>query len=125
MNWKIYMDVCCLNRPFDDQSQARVHLEAEAVLAILNEIEQGHWTLLAGEVVDLEMDQTPDIARRERVRRVMPIRRQPLRINDAALARAAELEARGFGGTDALHLAAAEQAGADIFLSTDDQLLRL
>ena len=28
---KIYFDVCCLNRPFDDQSQARIRLEAEDV----------------------------------------------------------------------------------------------
>jgi hypothetical protein len=28
----IYLDLCCVNRPFDDQHQARVRLEAEAVL---------------------------------------------------------------------------------------------
>ena len=32
---KIYFDTCCLNRPFDDQTQTRIRLEAEAVLAIL------------------------------------------------------------------------------------------
>ena len=31
---KIYMDVCCLNRPFDDLSQERVFFETEAVLYI-------------------------------------------------------------------------------------------
>ena len=28
----IYLDVCCLNRPFDDQTQERIRLESEAVL---------------------------------------------------------------------------------------------
>lgn len=28
---KIYPDNCCLNRPFDDQSNLRVRLESEAV----------------------------------------------------------------------------------------------
>lgn len=28
---KIYLDNCCLNRPFDDQSNLRVRLESEAV----------------------------------------------------------------------------------------------
>lgn len=32
---KIYSDVCCLNRPFDNQLQDRIHLEAEAVITIL------------------------------------------------------------------------------------------
>lgn len=40
---RIYLDVCCLNRPFDDQSQDRIHLEAEAVLAIIKQVEQGDW----------------------------------------------------------------------------------
>jgi len=33
---RLYLDVCCLNRPFDDQSQDRIRLEAEAVRVILN-----------------------------------------------------------------------------------------
>lgn len=32
---RVYLDICCLKRPFDDQSQPRIHLEAEAVLALL------------------------------------------------------------------------------------------
>ena len=40
------MDVCCWNRPFDDQTQTRVHLEAEAVLAIITEVERGRCQLL-------------------------------------------------------------------------------
>ena len=31
----IYLDMCCLKRPFDDQSQVRIHLESEAVLGLL------------------------------------------------------------------------------------------
>jgi hypothetical protein len=29
---KIYLDNCCFNRPFDDQSHLRIRLEAEAKL---------------------------------------------------------------------------------------------
>jgi len=29
------MDICCFNRPFDDLSQDRIYLEAEAVLSIM------------------------------------------------------------------------------------------
>jgi hypothetical protein len=28
MEFLIYLDVCCLNRPFDDQTQQRIRLEA-------------------------------------------------------------------------------------------------
>lgn len=30
---RVYLDICSFKRPFDDQSQPRIHLEAEAVLA--------------------------------------------------------------------------------------------
>ena len=29
---KVYMDVCCLNRPFDNQSQDKVRFETEAII---------------------------------------------------------------------------------------------
>ncbi len=32
-NYKIYLDVCCLNRPFDDWTQERIRLEGEAIRA--------------------------------------------------------------------------------------------
>jgi hypothetical protein len=31
---KIYLDVCCLKRPFDDASEPRVAIEAAAVTVI-------------------------------------------------------------------------------------------
>jgi len=31
---KLYLDNCCLNRPFDDQIQQRIYLETEAKLFI-------------------------------------------------------------------------------------------
>ena len=122
---KIYMDVCCWNRPFDDQTQMRVHLEAEAVLGVIAEIERGGCQLLHSEVVDLEIANTPDRKRRHRLQALVPRRHSYLRCQPEMAARALELEQRGFPGFDALHLACAESAHADIFLTTDDRLLRL
>src|SRR5580704_14161553 len=31
----VYLDMCCLKRPFDDQSQMRIRLETEALLGLL------------------------------------------------------------------------------------------
>ena len=122
---KIYLDVCCWNRPFDDQTQARVHLEAEAVLAVVSEIEGGQLQLLHSEVVDLEIANAPDLKRRERLQTLIPRRHRYIRHEQRMSARALDLEQRGFSGIDALHLACAEAAGADVFLTTDDRLLRV
>ena len=48
---RIYLDVCCLNRPFDDQRQDRIHLESEAVLTILKHIESGKWKLISSDAI--------------------------------------------------------------------------
>jgi hypothetical protein len=37
---KLYLDNCCYNRPYDDQTQERIHLEGEAVLVIINKYKQ-------------------------------------------------------------------------------------
>ncbi len=122
---KIYMDVCCWNRPFDDQMQARVHLEAEAVLAVVSEIERGECQLLHSEVVDLEIANTSALDLRQRLQVLIPRQHRYIRCEPEMSARALVLEQRGFAGIDALHLACAESAGADVFLTTDDKLLRL
>jgi len=43
---KIYIDTCCLQRPLDDQSQARIRVETEALFAVLASVHAGHFQLL-------------------------------------------------------------------------------
>jgi len=38
---RLLKDLSCLNRPFDDQTQARIRLESEAVTMILARIDAG------------------------------------------------------------------------------------
>jgi hypothetical protein len=38
--YKIYLDVCCLNRTLDDLEQSRIRLEAEAVISNRKKIQQ-------------------------------------------------------------------------------------
>lgn len=121
---KIYLDVCCLNRPFDDQTQARVHLEAEAVLLILARCEMGDWNWIGSEVIGLEISQTPDPERRRRVRLLASHAHRSIVVGQSEIERAQQFVAWGISAFDALHLACAESGGADVFLTTDDRLLR-
>ena len=121
---KIYFDVCCLNRPFDDQTQARIRLEAEAVLMILTECEAGRWEWIGSEAIDLEVNQTPDPERRRRVRLLVSHTHRSIVVGQAETERAQQFETWGLSAFDALHLACAESGGADVFLTTDDRLLR-
>lgn len=122
---KIYLDTCCLNRPFDDQTQERVRLEAEAVLAILSRIEKRVWDWVGSEVLMDEIEQTPDTQKLSRARLLSGFIKQMVEIGEKEAKRANDLQKEGFRVFDSLHIACAEGAKADVFLSTDDRLLKL
>jgi len=122
---KVYLDVCCLNRPFDDQTQDRIRLEAEAVLLILTHLETGEWQWLGSEVLEFEIGQMPDPERRLRVKLLATYVHYSILVEQTEVERAQQLEVLGFHPFDALHLACAESGEADVLLTTDDQLLRL
>ncbi len=121
----IYLDVCCLNRPFDDQSQERVRLEAVAVDSILRRIELDEWESVSSEAVQDEIDGDPSLSRRARVQENADLAKRFVVVEIEQLTRAAELRNLGFGPFDALHIACAEHAEVDFLLTTDDRMLRL
>lgn len=121
----VYLDACCLNRPFDDQTQDRIRIESEAVLLILRNIEIGEWQCLGSEVLDFEIQQSPDVERRRRVQMLASLADMRVPVDPDAIRRAEQLTALGFHPYDALHIACAELGKADIFLTTDEQLLRV
>jgi predicted nucleic acid-binding protein len=123
--WKIYLDVCCLNRPFDDQSQPRIRLESEAIVMILGRIASGEWTWVGSEVMAFEISRTPNAELRLRTLTQLGLVATMVKIGEPEVSRAEELEILGFHEMDALHLACAESANVDLFLTTDDRLLRL
>jgi hypothetical protein len=56
---RIYLDNCCLNRPFDDQRQARIRLEAEAKLCIQQQVREGRIELAWSYMLDFENAANP------------------------------------------------------------------
>lgn len=52
---RIYLDACCYNRPFDDQTISRNHLESEAVLEILRRVENGNIELVQSNALEIEL----------------------------------------------------------------------
>lgn len=125
MELSIYLDVCCLNRPFDDQTQERIRLEAETVQIILARCQSGEWQLLGSQVIDVELRRTPDGSRKEQMRLWTAFATSKIIINEQIESRGSELAHQGFKTYDALHIACAEAGNADIFLTTDDRMLRL
>lgn len=63
----VYLDICCFNRPFDDQTQLFIRLQTEAKLSVQGAIRQGSLTLAWSAMMDLENAANPDSDRREAI----------------------------------------------------------
>lgn len=120
---RIYLDVCCLCRPFDNHDVTRIRLEAEAVLAIIRRC-TCDWELITSTAVLYEIGSISDPVRRARVTQLTGRARDMVRVDAGLLQRAATIEKTGVMGMDAIHLACAEKAGA-VFLTTDDDVIRI
>jgi predicted nucleic acid-binding protein len=122
---KIYLDVCCLNRPFDDQAQDRIRLEAEAILLILKHFKSGNWQWLRSAIVDYEINKTPSSDRRNRLKQMTMDAHEVISVDDTLIKRGKEIKSMGLKTYDALHVACAEKGQAEVFLSTDDKIKRV
>lgn len=122
--YKIYLDVCCLNRPLDDAQQERIRLEAEAVLLIYRRIRIGECQLISSEVIDIEIAQTRNPQRRKQLQIAVALAYNRVKLSDDVKKRAVQVSQMGFKPFDAAHIASAELGNADIFLTTDDRLLK-
>jgi len=118
------MDVCCINRPFDDLSQDRVQFESDAVLTILSHCKSEEWTLVSSEVMDLELAKLSNRERLNKVRMLCSISKEHLVLNEAVTEQAIEFQRCGIKVMDSLHLAVAEMHEIDVLLTTDDNFLR-
>lgn len=121
---RVYLDLCCLKRPFDLQENPVIRLQAEAVLSILA-LQPGTVEVVQSPALVLENSLNPDQARRDAVALWLS-EAAAVAPNEADLSvRIDELVAKSFKSFDAFHLASAELSGVEVFLTVDLQLLRL
>ena len=121
---RLYLDVCVLCRPFDDQGMLRIRLETDAVNLILEHVRRKKYEMIMSPAHLVEIGST---ARYQERAELM------LFLNDFAIRpawdmgtlrrRAEQLHHMKFGVADAAYVAFAEAAGG-IFITCDDRLLR-
>ncbi len=120
---RVYLDVCALCRPFDDQSQLRIRLESDAVLLILSHLRPRSLSLIVSPAHTAEIAAIQEV---EREQLQLLLEESGTRISfdlPRARQRAEQLVQQGMGVADAAHLAFAEQAECD-FVTCDDRLLK-
>lgn len=121
----LYLDVCILCRPFDDQQQLRIRLETDALYWIIRQIEAGQYRAAVSPAHFLEVGAIREREERTEITALLQRLAPPgIACNrDEARARATALHATGIGVADAAHVAFAEQM-ADCFITCDDALIK-
>ncbi len=120
----LYLDLHCFNRPFDDQSQDRIAHETAAVFAILQRIIDGVDQLVWSAILTFENVQHPLADRRTEIAQWAHRAVVNVVVSQQVATRARTLTAAGFRPLDAAHLACAEVAACNRFLTCDDQVIR-
>jgi predicted nucleic acid-binding protein len=121
---RVDLDNCCFNRPFDDQSQARIRIETEAKLRIQERVVAGEIELVWSYTLELENAANPFEERRAAVRRWRTHASVDVMETPEIVQEARSLAGLGLHSKDALHVACAAAAGCAYFITTDDALLR-
>ncbi len=121
---RLYLDNCCFNRPFDDQSQPKIRLETEAKLSIQEALLQTSFELVWSYILDFENAANPFDERKNAIevwrrRAVVDVEETP-----EVLERAEALRAKSLKSKDALHVACAIVSRCEYFVTTDAGILR-
>ena len=120
----IYLDTCCLNRPFDEQTDEKVILETEAILGIIDRCETDEdWSFFSSDVLDDEISRIVYPVKKQKVLAIYHSASTHVDLNDTIIQQAKIHERLGLRPFDALHLACAEYAQADVLLTTDKKFI--
>ena len=119
----IYMDCCCLSRPSDDQTQDKIRIESDAVIAILSKCLYGPWRLVGSDIIEHEIMKTPDLNKKNRALYLYNIKSENIVLNNTIVERAAEIQKYGLKPIDSLHFASAEYGIAKVLLTVDKDFL--
>ena len=121
---RVYLDNCCYNRPFDDQNQLKILIESLAKLSIQRQMRDGTLEYAWSSVLDYEVGKSKLVDRAEQIKPWKHGAIANVLVDDSIRQRARELEALGVKPMDALHVACAESANCDWFLTTDRDLVK-
>lgn len=123
-NWKIYLDTCCLSRPDDIATNVQIQREAEAVETIIDYCATGQCLWIGSEILTFEVNNTQNQNKRDQLQSRLNYVYQNIIVNLEETLKAKYFESLGFKQADALHLACAESGNVDVFLTTDNGILR-
>ena len=123
MNNRIYLDNCCFNRPYDDQTILRNYLEAEAKTYIQLQIINKNLELAWSYMMDYEIYFNPFENRRNQIQKWKSIARVNIQYSENNVMTAKQIRKQKIKIKDSIHIACAIEAECEYYVTTDDKLL--
>ena len=124
---RVYLDMCCFNRPYDDQSQLKVAMETQCKLHIQNLIKERKLEMAASYMLRYECSQNPFEMRKNTIFEFMN-KHTHVYVGDRCQKeieeKAQKIMETGIKFKDACHVASAIYAECSYFISTDKRLLK-
>ena len=121
---KVYLDNCCFNRPFDDQTSLVVNMESIAKLYIQSKILVGDYDFIWSDILEFENSNNPFKERKKRINKWKSIAAINVESTEVVIAKAKKLVSLGLKSKDALHISSSICGGADYFLTTDKGIIK-
>jgi len=119
---RVYLDNCCFNRPYDDQSQMRIEIETKAKLFIQRQILEGSIELVWSYVMDFENGNNPYLEKRNAIAAWRNLAIAYVDEDEGIIQTAEKIAATGVKESDALHVAAAIAGNCCYFITTDGRI---
>ena len=120
---KIYLDMCCFNRPYDDQTQLRIQFESVAKLMVQSLIVDGQIDFVWSYMLEFENSKNPFAEKRNTILAFKPYAVEVVHPDPTVEAIATNLQGKGLKAYDSLHIACAIHSGCDYFLTVDKKVL--
>ena len=120
----VYLDNCCFNRPFDDQSSITIRLETEAKLNIQEKIKSKDISLVWSYILDFENSANPLEERKIEIQKWKGLSSSFTNETSEILSEMNRLTTIGLKPIDALHVASAIELNCDQFITVDKGILK-
>ena len=115
---RVYLDNCCYNRPFDPQTDLRIHLETVAKVRVQTLMKTGTLEYVLSDALDYELGQSPNFQEPDMIKPWKANAVEMVPVDDILICRGEEIEKYGLKAMDAIHVACAEAASCNWFLTT-------
>jgi len=120
---RVYLDNCCFNRPYDNQSFLKVKLETQSKLSIQQLILDKKLELAWSFILEYENDMNPFIERKRQIGTWQKLAVIDCDLTSEILSKSKELAKLGLREKDSYHIACAIFSNSSYFITTDAKIL--